>query len=837
LKELERRLDARIDEKFRLWQEEQDRKLVEARKALVSGYPHLALKGMAATTETREAEVQEVTFAVGDNVRMRDSEDEAWRAGTVTAVSPLKVRPDGWPAASTYRFKFVEFVKKATAGAAEAEVICTPERLDKGGMWTCSESLWDASAFIGTRCLGPSCSAVIALSCFLNLLVQTTFTAIVGYYMLEPTIDNEGLDQLVKFRLGTAHDIKYADTVGMQSLATQVCDGSKKLHMATDQTNLVDDIRDFVDGGPPLCLLAEFLWLATIMCELASSFNLLRALLNTRRGPETRIILADSSGHEDDTPAEDELHTLLVTTRLTMISKTRIVAVIFGVIIPRAAIAVALGVTGVLFLAKSNAMADLVLNAIALAFVIEIDELLYPILTPRRAKTFIGNLEPLPVPCRPYGRLGQATGLHALLKGCVLFVLIFIIQGAVISPVVGKLRQAEQILCSGNTEFVTVTNPATRIVHAAKSIGGDLLWDASELFTFQLAEMDLMVDPTWDNEDLLSRAAGYDHIDMATIEPESYDGSRLDFDETEFNSGAFTMLGRIAIATEEDVAVLQPCSDMSAGQSKEALSMVLNLHYGMDNCLQVPLEYCRTVGLNALRALCPRHCMCHFPFGAASFFSTKNFGCPSQCVSEEPSWQASDYPIPVLCEDIPNEWFLPPSNESIAYYNYAFVPDTYHPDADLWMPAYIRGYIGALFEYFYAARYGFKQSIILALPHLIEWQVLPESRYEEMKSHVAGGNLTPSMFHDGLLLPGFPHPEGVKGCEFLANWLVKFLYSIDLCEPGEFLSIRAFCPKACLCGHGMAECPLKCNDNQALASSPPQGGSAGNASGNASRRV
>jgi hypothetical protein len=41
-----------------------------------------------------ESETEE-TFAVGDKVRVRDSGDEDWRTGTVTAVSPLKVLSHG----------------------------------------------------------------------------------------------------------------------------------------------------------------------------------------------------------------------------------------------------------------------------------------------------------------------------------------------------------------------------------------------------------------------------------------------------------------------------------------------------------------------------------------------------------------------------------------------------------------------------------------------------------------------------------------------------------------------------------------------------------------------
>ena len=51
-----------------------------------------------------------VSYQVGDKVRMRDKAEEKWKEGTVTAVEPLKAKPDGWKHTylSGFRWNFVE---------------------------------------------------------------------------------------------------------------------------------------------------------------------------------------------------------------------------------------------------------------------------------------------------------------------------------------------------------------------------------------------------------------------------------------------------------------------------------------------------------------------------------------------------------------------------------------------------------------------------------------------------------------------------------------------------------------------------------------------------------
>ena len=61
----------------------------------------------------------------------------------------------------------------------------------------------------------------------------------------------------------------------------------------------------------------------------------------------------------------------------------------------RALVAGTLGYSGALWLCNTIGLKDLILNAAALAFVLDIDKMLFSTLVPRRACEILGKLEPL----------------------------------------------------------------------------------------------------------------------------------------------------------------------------------------------------------------------------------------------------------------------------------------------------------------------------------------------------------------------------------------------------------------------------------------------------------
>jgi hypothetical protein len=49
------------------------------------------------------------------------------------------------------------------------------------------------------------------------------------------------------------------------------------------------------------------------------------------------------------------------------------------------------------------------------------------------------------------------------------------------------------------------------------------------------------------------------------------------------------------------------------------------------------------------------------------------------------------------------------------------------------------------------------------------------------------------------LMPGLPHPRGLKGCEYLASFEIKALLGFDVCDGSGYGSLRMLCPETCGC--------------------------------------
>merc|ERR1712099_26415 len=58
-------------------------------------------------------------------------------------------------------------------------------------------------------------------------------------------------------------------------------------------------------------------------------------------------------------------------------------------------IALSLLVSGSLWLVRTTSIADLMLNAVALSYVMQLDELIYSVLVPKKVTMLVQNMEPL----------------------------------------------------------------------------------------------------------------------------------------------------------------------------------------------------------------------------------------------------------------------------------------------------------------------------------------------------------------------------------------------------------------------------------------------------------
>jgi hypothetical protein len=300
-------------------------------------------------------------------------------------------------------------------------------------------------------------------------------------------------------------------------------------------------------------------------------------------------------------------------------------------------------------------MGDLILNAIALAFVLDCDELVFQMFVPQRTWALQARLEPIPVPMQPLtAKLGSwfIPLARALLVSGVLVLVYFL----VLTPFHWRLQQANYILCSGDLDFVYAESSATGLVHVARSKDFETSsedWTYVEQVVLQVASdargrVNLSSGHGWEVptklKDSLSSMGGEGFVVPAQIEIGAESMSLA-----VFSTAAFGEIVEMQSWTTEVAAESLPCADLGVQQSASAALGRLRLIAGDPNisdCSDVPWQYCSQLNMTQLRALCPARCSCHRAPGDGAltgFFGHPKYGCPAQCASLVGAYSEQEY--------------------------------------------------------------------------------------------------------------------------------------------------------------------------------------------------
>ena len=255
------------------------------------------------------------------------------------------------------------------------------------------------------------------------------------------------IQEMKRWRLTTGHDMSQMDMAGT-SLVGRVCGQDGSLSVATSQVAIVGEIYRYInwreDGidrekaqiesqevleilsmtGPAMCSVCVLLWTLIILSEFRKIISLLLGVCSIPKGP-----------------------TLFVENQFLSISYIRLAWVLLLTAV-RAGVAIMLLITGILWLTHTSSISDLILNAAALHFIMDLDEMLYAVITPSDAQLLLRSIEPL-----PYKRVRKH--MEAVVP-LLLFVaiLIFTLSNFVF-PNVASMFQLREIMCGGERDFVS----------------------------------------------------------------------------------------------------------------------------------------------------------------------------------------------------------------------------------------------------------------------------------------------------------------------------------------------------------------------------------------------
>ena len=324
------------------------------------------------------------------------------------------------------------------------------------------ETVWDAALVCGLPPLDCGASVLLLLSLILNSVIQILFSVAV-YVDDSFSSTSTFLDlvpQMARWRLTEGHDHLKMDLTDT-SLVSRVCNSDGSLSIAGNQMSIIDQIKSYLKlepevyrndlnleepgskmqflwkaRGPRLCGLCILLWTLVVFQELRSVATLVHGVLKIPRGP-TRL----NKGS------------------FVAVSSQR-VAGFLGLMGIRTVLAVVLLWSGILWLSHTSSMTDLILNAAALGFIMDTDELLFAATTPAIVKNFVSRLEPLSYPARSLASRMNASAVLAL---CSLLAVLVFAMTTFVFPNITTMLILKDAVCAGNQEFVAGMS-ATEVV-------------------------------------------------------------------------------------------------------------------------------------------------------------------------------------------------------------------------------------------------------------------------------------------------------------------------------------------------------------------------------------
>eukprot|EP00439_Symbiodinium_sp_Y106_P080527 s516_g19.t1 len=311
------------------------------------------------------------------------------------------------------------------------------------------ESAWSIPLIAGLIDVGIFDTMFASALVFLNLLMQSAFSII----LLTPAFMGDEFESKIQsaqsWRTSVAHDERYMDLAGT-SLVTRVCNGDGSVILSTVQATLVEHVNSFLGmekdefilpafrPGILLCMLCIVLWTLCIYKEFRRIWVQLEAAAGIPKAHAT------SFGENAFEAISWGRFCLLL---LTYACRTVIASVLL--------------VAGILWLARTTSISELMLNAVALNAILDVDEFLFVGMAPLKIQHAIQSLEPMQV---KYSR--RRSECESIVHFFSLVALVTSTYFFQLSPLTDAMLDLKNELCGGNQSFVVGFNPDTQLTHA-----------------------------------------------------------------------------------------------------------------------------------------------------------------------------------------------------------------------------------------------------------------------------------------------------------------------------------------------------------------------------------
>ncbi|CAJ1440318.1 unnamed protein product [Effrenium voratum] len=436
----------------------------------------------------------------------------------------------------------------------------------------------------------------------LNLAMQASFSGILlsRAFMGEDFVSKISSAKI--WRTSVAHDYKHLDLADT-SLVSRVCNGDEALILSTNQATLIEQINSFLglqtsefyegafQPGVLLCMLCVVLWTLCVYKEFRLIWMQFEMVLAIPRGRRT-------SFHRR---------------AFRQISCGRVVMMLV-VGLARAAIASILMVAGILWLSRTTSIQELMLNAVALNAILDVDEFLFVGMTPAKINEAVRKLKP-----RRVNYSHQRSQTESAVHFASLLVVVVLSYVLLLEPLKRAMLDVKTEMCYGNQTFVVSYNAETQrtiglVTVPSRDIGNDsiseIAVDAHKAISPESTPKDgfatyITFAP---NIDLFQERRSRSMKEEATAFPFCVEARLLNASGDLYGDPSMqplaTQLVKTAAATvgRQDATSCQELQDM-----------------------------CHRLDARLLRLVCGQTCECTDPF-SSPWYKTEAQGCSSTCL-------------------------------------------------------------------------------------------------------------------------------------------------------------------------------------------------------------
>lgn len=244
---------------------------------------------------------------------------------------------------------------------------------------------------------------------------------------------------------------------------------------------LYENIEKYLKSGKPglegiftgqvLCIVALVCWYLMVAKELSHALALLRGIMAMPTGP-TRIDTREN-------PFTKVLHYRL---RAVALRRKVFSAVLFGY---RLVAAFVLVFVGTFFLVYTVSVTELILNAVALGIILDIDDLLFDALATTPGRHLVHQLDALPMPSLPRIRGADAKSVFMSIGIPFLTIVVYF---SMLEPFVGTLQSVSTAMCGGNLGFIWQVDKRRVVLMAPTTGDGWEEQDATKIYAVEEGE-------------------------------------------------------------------------------------------------------------------------------------------------------------------------------------------------------------------------------------------------------------------------------------------------------------------------------------------------------------